>query len=482
MSHRIHMTEQAAVAGLEPQLGDVARARVAHAYDLHGASLYAFCLSRLASRQAAEDVVQETFARFSAMPIDDVENPRAWLFAVARNLCTDVGRRSSRSLLDDSATREELESVACGTDSSAEALSKEEAAELLLALRRITPRYRTALILREVHGLPVSEIAEALETTEGATHTLLSRARDALGKAVAEVSEAPQACRRAMMLSFKRSGTGISPNEARALDAHLASCPECRRRVRQAERPTALAALLPLLTAPDLQPTGLIARAMAALGDHSFIPALSSCAQPAAKTVGTVLLAAAMIGPSTSAMRRVTLPDTGTVTAMADATPRQASAPKARTADSGEAQHAGRSNAAQGADEPERARTSNAVHPDDEQGQASQSQTVERTSQQARKAAEESAPSESAARKTAPTKAGDEGASSSGSPSDGQGREQVQSGSGAASGVSDGAVSEPAPKSPSGPATGQGSEGGAGGDAGVQSGGSTGQREMTGRG
>jgi RNA polymerase sigma factor (sigma-70 family) len=288
-------------------------------YDRYHAGLYAFCLSRLCSPQAAEDVVQEVFLRFSATSQDRIQNPQAWLFAVARNLCVDAGRHSARYPRDEGDATETLENLSCGTDSADETMSREDAELLLLALRRLNPRYRAALILREVHGLSVPEIAEALETSEGATHTLLSRSRDALGRAVAEVSEAPQACRRAMILAFKSGGTGVSATERHGLDAHLAVCPDCRRRVRQAEGSNSLAALLPLLTAPDLHPTGLIARAFAALGEHAAMPTLSSCVQPAAKTIGAFMLAAAMIAPVASPVREPTHPDDGGSTAVAAA-------------------------------------------------------------------------------------------------------------------------------------------------------------------
>lgn len=326
MAHGWHIAEQHAAASErhQPRVEVPGSSWIADNYDLYHASLFAYCLSLLSSRQAAEDVVQESFARFSAAPPEHVQNPKAWLFAVARNLCADIGRRRGRFPTDDAAATETFENLSVGIDSSDEAMSREDAEQLLLALRQLNPRYRTALILREVHGLPVSEIAEALETTEGATHTLLSRSRDALGKAISEVSEAPQACRRALVLAFKRTGTGISAAEQRSLDVHLSDCPTCRRRVRQAERATPLAALLPLLTASDAQPAGLIARAMASLGDYSLIPALSSCAQPTAKTIGTMMLAAALLAPATSAVRQEAVPDPLRAAAVTVATPKSA--------------------------------------------------------------------------------------------------------------------------------------------------------------
>ena len=198
----------------------------------------------------------------------------------------------------------DLEFGAEKLDSSDIAVSREDAQTLMLALRRLNPRYRTALILREVHGLPVAEIAESLETTEGAVHTLLSRSRDALGRSLAEVSGAPPVCRDALALAFRRRGSGISEAEATRLSTHLERCPDCRRRVRQSDGPAPLSALLPLLSSPQIESGGAIARAFTMLScDGAVGPALSSALQPAAKTAGTLLIAVALTVPGGSSTK-----------------------------------------------------------------------------------------------------------------------------------------------------------------------------------
>ena len=44
----------------------------------------------------AEDIVQETFLRFSATPAGTIETPPAWLVTVATRLCLDRLRRARR--------------------------------------------------------------------------------------------------------------------------------------------------------------------------------------------------------------------------------------------------------------------------------------------------------------------------------------------------------------------------------------------------
>lgn len=241
-------------------------------YRRYHSRVYALCLSRLLSREAAEDATQEVFVRMLSSHADGIESPTAWLFGIARHVCIDVMRKSSR----DAPAREE--DVGAGEAPSADgtaedaALSKRDAESALLALRRITPRYRSALILRDIHQLPMDDVAEALGVSVGTGYTILCRARDAFGTAYAETLGLPRTCRTAVELMFKRTGTGIAEGETAALEAHLATCPRCRKEAARAENGSPVNALLPLLPWSPSIGQGLLARAASRLGT-TFLPA-----------------------------------------------------------------------------------------------------------------------------------------------------------------------------------------------------------------
>jgi RNA polymerase sigma-70 factor (ECF subfamily) len=269
--------------------------------------VYGFCLARSLDREAAADATQEVFIRLLKAAPGSIDHPRAWLFTVARNVATDAIRRRIRSRetgeADEGAPA--WESLAAG-DTADEVSTRADARTVFLALRRVNPRYRTALILREIHGQSSADIAEAMGVrSTGAVDTLVSRARDAFGAAYAAVSELSQACRRNVELTYRARGTGITAQESDALHAHLASCERCRREDARADDPKRLSALLPLLVPAGGAARSLLGRAVLAgrsLPDISVAQHITELLQTHLHTVGSriaagVLAATLVVAP-----------------------------------------------------------------------------------------------------------------------------------------------------------------------------------------
>jgi RNA polymerase sigma-70 factor, ECF subfamily len=230
----------------------------AEVYRRYRTRIYGFCLARMLSRELAEDATQETFVRFLSAETSAVESPRAWLFTVARNTCADIWRQRQR---EDVADRLPDSSSIAGTspDAAEEMRLAQDARNGLLALRRMRPRYRSALILREIHGLPVSDIAESMGVREGTAHTLISRARDCFARTYAEISGRPESCMDSMALIYRREGRSLSPAEQGRLDSHLEDCPWCREQSRVSAG-AKLTGLMPLLVAGNGRIRSLMTR------------------------------------------------------------------------------------------------------------------------------------------------------------------------------------------------------------------------------
>lgn len=163
-------------------------AELAAIYEARRGEVYAFLLRMTHDPDEADDLVQETFiklvreARAGRMP-DEV---RAWLYKVAANAAISRKRRSATwgrlvpRLLD----RGEPERP------EGEVVRHERDAAVLRVLDRLGPEARAALLMA-AQGFSGHEIAEALKKSDGATRTLMCRARVDLRRMLASAEVEP---------------------------------------------------------------------------------------------------------------------------------------------------------------------------------------------------------------------------------------------------------------------------------------------------
>ncbi|GAA5190910.1 RNA polymerase sigma factor SigJ [Rugosimonospora acidiphila] len=146
----------------------------------------------LGSLAEAEDVVQETYARWYAMPVDQqeaIDTPAAWLTTVASRICLDVlgSARARRERyvgewipepLPDST--EWVTGRAGGTSADpADRVTLDESVSMafLVMLEAMTPAERVAFILHDVFRYPFAEVAEIVGRTPAACRQLATSAR-----------------------------------------------------------------------------------------------------------------------------------------------------------------------------------------------------------------------------------------------------------------------------------------------------------------
>src|SRR5437764_3829349 len=148
------------------------------------ARLLAFCRHLLASREDAEDVLQEVMAAaFNAIVADDRPiNVRPWLYRIARNRSLNHLRRIQAIGVDSM----DIHLSDNGATTADKVHDREQFRLLVGDIQDLTETQRTALVLREMDALSYDQIAEAMETTVPGVKSLLVRARISL----AEASEA----------------------------------------------------------------------------------------------------------------------------------------------------------------------------------------------------------------------------------------------------------------------------------------------------
>ncbi|GAA2805522.1 RNA polymerase sigma factor SigJ [Kribbella solani] len=163
----------------------------------------------LGSLADAEDVVQETYARWYAMtPADQqaIDNPAAWLTRVASRICLDQLRsaRARRERYVGEWIPEPLpESTEWHTGQGgadpADRVTLDESVNMafLVVLDSMTPAERVAFILHDVFRYPFAEVAEIVGRTPAACRQLASSARRRID---ASQSPTPPSARRAELV------------------------------------------------------------------------------------------------------------------------------------------------------------------------------------------------------------------------------------------------------------------------------------------
>lgn len=144
-------------------------------------------VSRLLPPERAEDVVQQAFVKaYEAMHRDAAElNLRPWLYRIAHN-------GALNALRDRALGHAELDERLDGVERPDQALERTLGLrELVVAVRALPDRQRSAILLRELEGRTYEEIATALGVTDGAVRQLLNRARNSLRAAAVAVTPMP---------------------------------------------------------------------------------------------------------------------------------------------------------------------------------------------------------------------------------------------------------------------------------------------------
>ncbi len=149
----------------------------------------------LGRNNIAEDMAQEVFVKLytTLSRFDRKRSLKAWIGKITANQCIDELRRTRRQrvqLFSDFDERQAAGELLAQVRSH-EPLTEDQAekAERLLqyALARLSASERMAFVLHEMEGLPYSELAATMGTTELAARIRVSRSRKKLRKELEEL-------------------------------------------------------------------------------------------------------------------------------------------------------------------------------------------------------------------------------------------------------------------------------------------------------
>jgi RNA polymerase sigma-70 factor (ECF subfamily) len=162
-------------------------------YERYGREVWALAYARRLDSDAALDVAQEAFLRLWMQDSggEPVQNPRAWLLRVARNLADDLIKSAFRR----KGTTEQglLNGVPGRAPQALDALVQEERFQHVRELLRELPEAdRELLTLKYALDYSTPAIAELLGIKVTAVHMRLSRARQRLAEKLTAHGMAPE--------------------------------------------------------------------------------------------------------------------------------------------------------------------------------------------------------------------------------------------------------------------------------------------------
>lgn len=150
----------------------------------HEKQMYAVAMRMCRNREDAQDCLQEAMLRtFRAIgSFKGQSSFSTWLYRITMNTCLDELRRrknkkstSLDGLLDVGWSPQDA-----GESPEKHAIMSETHAKLNAAIRELPDDMRAAIVLRDIHGLPYEEIAQALNVNVGTIKSRISRGREKL--------------------------------------------------------------------------------------------------------------------------------------------------------------------------------------------------------------------------------------------------------------------------------------------------------------
>lgn len=150
-------------------------------YQRHNREVWALAYARWMDADMALDVAQEAFMRLWKQweAGEEIQNPRAWLMRVARNLAEDYAKSAFRR--NGTTPTQLMDSIRSKERQPLETLERQEAfAKLRALLEELPTGDRDILTLRYALEYDAQRIAEILGINATAVHMRLSRARQRL--------------------------------------------------------------------------------------------------------------------------------------------------------------------------------------------------------------------------------------------------------------------------------------------------------------
>lgn len=155
--------------------------------------VFAVCMRIMGDREAAKDAAQETFVTLfrKADRYKGTAAVTTWLYRVTVNTCYDQLRKAKRRRADSLPDHVDPADPQGGDGFT----SVELRGPVLAALRALPDEFRTAVVLRDIEGLALNEVAEILDVPVGTVKSRVFRGRKLLAGELGNLREGSERLR-----------------------------------------------------------------------------------------------------------------------------------------------------------------------------------------------------------------------------------------------------------------------------------------------
>jgi RNA polymerase sigma-70 factor, ECF subfamily len=160
------------------------QAQVSEAWRVNHSYLVDLAFGMLGDIGAAEDAVQEAFARLARVSLDEIEDARGWLTVVTSRICLDQinSARSRRERAQENSTIDLVGPPLAGAPAPMDpadrvTLDDQVGLALLVVLQKLKPAERVVFVLHDIFQVPFETIARTVGRPPATCRQLARRAR-----------------------------------------------------------------------------------------------------------------------------------------------------------------------------------------------------------------------------------------------------------------------------------------------------------------
>jgi len=167
------------MSNLNEQFGDI--------YDQYIEKIYRFVYLKVDSQETAEDITSKVFLKgWEAYQVgaENIKNPSAFLYQIARNSVIDYYREKGRTKVVSTEVYPQI--VQPGKDLQEKAIISADFAAVKSAIQGLKKDYQDIILLHYVDDVPVAEIAKTLNKPAGTVRVMLHRGLKDLKKIIEE--------------------------------------------------------------------------------------------------------------------------------------------------------------------------------------------------------------------------------------------------------------------------------------------------------